>query len=386
MHPAPIAITGMGAVSGFGRGVDALWAGLSTGGSAIRRVTLPESPAWPAVGGAAAPLDLCAPPSAPSRAAAMAWLAAREALARSGTPPEKATLCAAIGWPLDPAAPPGSRVPLDAAPSWLGNQLGLRGPHWTCYSACAASTQAIGDALRLLRSGEATACLVVGADTRLHPLGVTGYAKLGALAGDHASAPARACRPFDRARTGFVIGEGAGALVLETLDTARARGAEILGLVLSAAATCDAFRPTDPEPSGAQAARCLQLALDRAGLRPDQVDALNLHGTGTPANDRAEAAALRTVFGPALERIPAGSFKSLIGHLAMAAGIVECIGAVMALRHGLLPPNRNLDDPDPDCAGPDYVRGGARKGNFRTVLKGSFGFGGQNAAVVLARA
>ena len=387
MNTAAIAITGLGAVSGFGRGVDTLWAGLSTGTSAIRRFDLIDPAGLPVTIAAQAPRVLVgAPADTPSRAAALAWLAAVEALHQAAlTRPDDTkhvALAAAIGWPEGPEPPP-TPVRLDAAADWLAGSLGLGGPRRLCLSACAASTQALGDAARWIRSGRVRQCLVVGADSRLHRPGILGYARLGALETRFPHRPSAASRPFDRSRHGFVIGEGSGALVLEEETHARARGARILAWLRGHAATNDAFRLTDPDPTGTSIARAITLALQDAGVSADAIDYLNLHGTGTPANDLAEAAALRLAFGPALSRIPAGSVKSMVGHLAMASGAIESVATVLALRHQWLPPNLNLDDLDPDCAGPDYLTSSARPDSVRWAVKTSQGFGGQNAAVVL---
>lgn len=384
MNIPDIAITGLGAVSGFGHGVDALWSGLATGSSAIRRIDRIDPSGLPVAIAAQAPGHAHrAPADAPSRPAALAWIAATAALDQAGATafPETA-LAAAIGWP-EGSDPPPAPVALDAPAAWLATALGLGGPRRVCLSACAAATQALGDAARWIRSGRVRQCLVVGSDSRLHRPGILGYARLGALETRSTSRPAAASRPFDRARGGFVIGEGAGALFLEEGGHARARGARVLAWLRGHAATNDAFRLTDPDPAGTATARAITLALRDAGVSADAVGYLNLHGTGTPANDQAEAAALRLAFGPALSRIAAGSNKSMIGHLAMAAGAVETVATVLALHHQLLPPNLNLDNPDPACAGPDYITGAARPAAVRWAVKTSQGFGGQNAAVVL---
>jgi 3-oxoacyl-[acyl-carrier-protein] synthase II len=387
LNTPDIAITGLGAVSGFGHGIGALWSGLSTGSSAIRRFDRIDPRGLPITIAAQAPDHTHrAPANSPSRAAALAWIAAREALDQAQTPSlQEMALAASIGWP-EGDDPPAAPVALNAPAAWLATELGLGGPRRVCLSACAASTQALGDAARWIRSGRVRQCLVVGADSRLHRPGILGYARLGALETRFASRPAAASRPFDRARGGFVIGEGAGALVLEEGSHARARGARILAWLRGHAATNDAYRLTDPDPTGAATARAITLALQDAGLPPSAVGYLNLHGTGTPVNDQAEAAALRLAFGPALARIAAGSYKSMIGHLAMAAGAVETVGTVLALLNQWLPPNLNLDDLDPACVGPDYISGAPRPAAVRWAVKSSQGFGGQNAAVVLEAA
>lgn len=261
---------------------------------------------------------------------------------------------------------------------------GLRGPNNTIVTACASGLQAVGEAFRIVARGDADLIVAGGTDSRIEPLGMIGYALLGALSTRN-DAPERASRPFDRGRDGFVVGEGAACLVLEPLEAARARGARILAEVAGYGATSDAFRPTDPDPDGAGAARAMRAALADAGLAPEDVGHVNAHGTSTPMNDRAEAAALRSVFGAALDRIPVTSIKSEIGHLGAAAGAVECLAAVLTLRDGVAPPTINFEDPDPEC--PLRLVAGARAAlpGVRVILKNSFGFGGQNASVILIR-
>ncbi|MDX6765868.1 MAG: beta-ketoacyl-[acyl-carrier-protein] synthase family protein [Candidatus Methylacidiphilales bacterium] len=371
-----VAVTGLGAVTGFGTGCAALWAGLSTGSSAVRRYDLFPSKGFPVAIAAQAPGILTE-----DRALVLGRTALREALRQASlTDAVSVGLCGAVGWPAWPAKNEnGFAHGLDT----LAREHNFRGPVLSCLSACAASTQAMGDAVRLLRNGEAAAVAVVGADTRLYPLALLGYHQLGALTTHHREDPARACRPFDRDRAGFVIGEGAGALVLETESKAHARGAKVWGFIRGTASTCDAFRLTDPEPGGVIAARCLEEAITRAGLEPADIGYANLHGTGTPANDRVEVAVLRRVFGEKLGQVPCGSFKSMIGHLSMAAGAVEIIGTLLALRFGVLPPTRNLDHISEDCLGPDWIQNSPRQATPRFALKASYGFGGQNSTVVL---
>lgn len=313
----------------------------------------------------------------------MAWLAAREALHQASLKEVAATgLTGSIGWPEQSSHSTYPCHPHQGL-DWLAGQLQLTGLRRLCLSACAASTQAVGDAMRWIRLGRVSSCLVVGSDTRLHPAGMMGYFKLGTLETRFHLQPTAASRPFSKDRGGFVIGEGAAALVLEREDLALQRGAKPLARLTGFAATNDAFRLTDPEPGGSSLSRCLSMALDDASISPDKVNYLNLHGTGTAANDTAEISALRQVFGPILSRIPAGSFKSMIGHLAMAAGAIEITGSILALQHQHLPPNLNLEIPDPDCHGPFWIQHPGLQGKFQRTLKCSAGLGGQNAALVI---
>jgi 3-oxoacyl-[acyl-carrier-protein] synthase II len=254
---------------------------------------------------------------------------------------------------------------------------GVEGPVSCTVTACAASANAIGDALDLIRVGRVDAVIAGGAEASVTPIGIAGFAQMNALSQRNGE-PERASRPFDRARDGFVVGEGAGALVLENLAHARSRGATILAEVMGAGGSCDAHHITAPRPDGSGAAAAIRTALDDAQIGPEQVGYVNAHGTSTPLNDRAEALAIRAVLGAT---VPVSSTKSVTGHLLGAAGAVEAIACIQALRTGLLPPTANLDDPDPDCA-LEHVRGEAREGEIAYAVSNSFGFGGHNVTLV----
>jgi 3-oxoacyl-[acyl-carrier-protein] synthase II len=258
-------------------------------------------------------------------------------------------------------------------------------------TACASGTQAVGEAFRLLRSGRAQVCLAGGSSAMLTPFYLIGFAALQALALDDDNAddddddhPAAACRPFDRRRRGFALADGAGALVLETLGSARRRGATPLAEVAGLGVTQDAFDLNRPRPDGSQAERCMRLALADAGLEPGQVDAVNAHGTGTVLGDLAEAAALRRLFDGGRRAVPVSALKGALGHAMAAAGALEAIASVLTCRHGLVPPTANLVDPDGDCD-LEHVIGRARSHDVARLLTVSFGMGGQNAALVLQR-
>lgn len=261
---------------------------------------------------------------------------------------------------------------------------GLRGPNVAHVSACASGAHALGEAAAWIRRGAADVVLAGGAEAPLAPLGVAGFAAMRALSTRNDD-PARASRPFDRARDGFVIGEGAGVLVLESLAHARARGARVRAELLGYGAAADGLHMAAPDETGESAARCIALALADAGLDAGAVDYVNAHATSTPVGDVAEVAALRTIFGAALDATPVSATKSMTGHLLGAAGAVEAVFCVRAIETGLLPPTINLDDPDPDCA-LDHVAGKARRAEVRVALSNSFGFGGTNAALVIGRA
>ena len=257
------------------------------------------------------------------------------------------------------------------------------GPSFNCLTACAASLQATGEATEILRRGDADVMLAGGAHSMIHPFGVTGFNRLTALSEMNDDPPA-ASRPFDKTRGGFVLGEGAGMTVLETLDHAVARGATILAEVAGYGSTADAFRITDQHPDGAGAVAAMRLALEDANLTPADIDYVNAHGTGTSENDSTETTAIKTVFGDLANSIPVSSIKSMMGHLIAAAGSVELIACVLAIRDGMLPPTMNLHHADPECD-LDYVPNASRAAKVDTVLTNNFGFGGQNDTLVVRR-
>ena len=265
----------------------------------------------------------------------------------------------------------------------LASVFGARGPNANCLTACAASSQAIGEATEILRRGDADVMLSGGTHSMIHPFGVTGFNRLTALSRRN-DAPRRASRPFDRDRDGFILGEGAGMVLLEELEHARRRGATIHGEVVGYGSTADAFRLTDTHDDGRGAIACMREALADAALEPEQVDYINAHGTSTEVNDRVETLAIKRAFGPAASRVPVSSTKSMMGHLIAAAGVVEAIVCLLAIRDGVLPPTVNLDNPGPHCD-LDYVPHRARRHAVDVALSNSFGFGGQNIALILRR-
>ena len=265
----------------------------------------------------------------------------------------------------------------------MANEFALDGPNFSCQTACAASSQAIGEAVDVIRSGDADVVVAGGSHSMIHPLGITGFNLLTALS-TRRDDPKRASRPFDLTRDGFVIGEGAGMVVLEELEHAKARGAHIHGELSGFGTTADAWRMTDPHPQGRGAKRCMADALADAGLKPEDVGYINAHGTSTQANDSAETAAIKSVFGEYAYKIPVSSSKSMLGHLIAAAGVVELIITATALRKGVLPPTINYQTPDPECD-LDYIPNEAREKRVRHAVSNSFGFGGQNIALVVSR-
>jgi 3-oxoacyl-[acyl-carrier-protein] synthase II len=265
----------------------------------------------------------------------------------------------------------------------LAGLFDAQGPNLNCLTACAASSQAIGEACEIVRRGEADVMLSGGTHSMIHPFGVTGFNLLTALSTRN-DEPARASRPFDNERDGFVLGEGAAMVVLEELEHAKRRGAHIHGELIGYGSTADAYRITDTHPEGRGASSCIRLALADAGLGLHDIDYINAHGTSTSVNDRVETLAIKTVFGEHAYKIPVSSTKSMMGHLIAAAGATELIVCLLAIRDGMLPPTINYENPDPDCD-LDYVPNKARAATCNRALSNSFGFGGQNISLIVGR-
>jgi 3-oxoacyl-[acyl-carrier-protein] synthase II len=261
--------------------------------------------------------------------------------------------------------------------------FGVKGPNSTVVTACAASTQAIGNAFRVLQHGDADVMLAGGSEGSLSELGITSFNAIRALSTRNDD-PERASRPFDAARDGFVPAEGAGVLVLERLDHALARGARVYGEVLGFASTDDAFHQVAPDETGEAPARCMTLAMRDAGVGPADVQYVNAHGTSTPLNDAAETRAIKLAFGDHARKLAISSTKSMIGHLLGAAGAVEAIATLLGINRGMIHPTINYETPDPVCD-LDYVPNEARRQQVHVALSNGFGFGGQNAVVVLGR-
>ena len=264
----------------------------------------------------------------------------------------------------------------------LAGLFNAQGPNLNCLTACAASSQAIGEATEIIRQSEADVMLSGGAHSMIHPFGLTGFNLLTALS-THNEAPQRASRPFDKKRDGFVLGEGAGMLILEELEHARQRGAQIYGEVVGYGSTADAYRITDIHPEGRGATGCIKMALDDAQLNPDDIDYINAHGTSTVVNDKVETMAIKQALGESARNTPVSSTKSMMGHLIAAAGSAEVIVCLMAMRDGVLPPTTNYEEPDPECD-LDYVPNEPRPAAVTRTLSNSFGFGGQNVSLVFS--
>lgn len=284
-----------------------------------------------------------------------------------------------------------SRVSPFATPMMIANMaagmvsihFGVRGPSNCTVTACAASAHAIGEAWEIIRRGDAQVMLCGGSEACIIPIGVAAFCAARALS-QRNDAPEKASRPFDKNRDGFVMGEGAGIVVLEHEESAKKRGAHIYAELAGYGASTDAHHMTAPDPDGGGAALCMRRALKKAGLSPDSIDYINAHGTSTALNDATETKAIKTVFGERARMLPVSSTKSMLGHCLGAAGAVECIASALMLERGILHPTINYETPDPECD-LDVVPNTAREINIKTALSNSFGFGGHNASLILKK-
>ena len=261
--------------------------------------------------------------------------------------------------------------------------MGIRGINFAVVTACATGTNAIGEANEVIRRGQTDVMLAGGCEAAIVPLAMAGLSKMGAMS-TYSGDPSRASRPFNLDRTGFVMGEGAAVLVLESLEYAQSRGARILAELTSYGSTNDAFHISAPAENGLGAALCMRMALDKANLEPINIDYINAHGTGTPLNDKSETAAIKTVFDDYAYEVPISSTKSMTGHLLGAAGAVEAMFAIKVIQESILPPTINYEVPDPECD-LDYIPNEPRSKEVKHVMSNSFGFGGHNATVILSK-
>ncbi|MDF2927667.1 MAG: beta-ketoacyl-acyl-carrier-protein synthase [Paenibacillaceae bacterium] len=260
---------------------------------------------------------------------------------------------------------------------------GAKGPNSTAVTACATGTHSIGDSYRLIKHGEADVMICGGAEATISQMGMAGFCALRAMSTRN-DEPERASRPFDAERDGFVMGEGAGIVILESLEHALKRGARIYAEVAGYGMSADAHHMTDPAPGGEGAARCMVKAIKDAGIAPRDVDYINAHGTSTGVGDKAETAAVKSVFGENAYQVPVSSTKSMTGHLLGAAGGVEAVIIALTIANGVIPPTINLENPDPECD-LDYVPNKARQADVRVAMSNSFGFGGHNATIILKK-
>jgi 3-oxoacyl-[acyl-carrier-protein] synthase II len=272
---------------------------------------------------------------------------------------------------------------INMAPGLISIRYGARGPNWSPVSACATSAHAIGEAFKSIQVGECDAVIAGGSESAVTPLGMGGFSVMKALSTRNDD-PAGASRPFEKDRDGFVMGEGAGIIVLEEMEAAKRRGATILAELVGYGANSDAHHVTAPAPEGEGAARCMRIALQSAGLNPEDVGYINAHGTSTPFNDANETKAIKAVFGDHAKKLAVSSTKSMTGHMLGAAGGAEAVLSVLAITRGVLPPTINYATPDPDCD-LDYVPNQAREVRVDAVMSNSFGFGGTNAVLVFKR-
>lgn len=271
----------------------------------------------------------------------------------------------------------------DSLGGLLAIQLGIRGPNFAIATACATGNNTLGEAVEVIRRGQADVMFAGGGEAAVIPVAVAALASMTALSIRNDD-PEHASRPFDADRDGFVMGEGAGVLILESLEHAQARGATILAEFIGYGSTNDAYHITAPAENGAGAVKCMQMALDDAGLGVMDIDHINAHGTSTPLNDKSETAAIKTVFGEQAYNIPISSTKSMTGHMMGATGAVEAVFCIKAMHDSLLPPTINYRTPDPDCD-LDYVPNQKRAKEIERVMSNSFGFGGHNATIILAK-
>lgn len=404
-----VVITGLGVVSPLGADVRSTWSSIRAGRSGVRRVTLFDASGLPsqiaaevqgfdpqALVGVKQARRLCRP-------ILFAIAAAREAVADSALDiadePDAVGVCISSGVGglevieratrtldsqgarrVSPFA--AAAVLIDSAPGMVAIDLGARGPNAAIVSACASGADALGTAATWIRQADADVVLAGGTEAALTATGLAMFGAAQALSTRNDD-PEHASRPFDRDRDGFVAGEGAAVVVLESLEHARRRDARVYAEVAGYAATADAYHITAPDPSASGAVRCIHRALERAAPMVQRIDYVNAHGTGTVLNDTTETTAFKRVFGERAYEIPISSTKSMTGHLLGAAGAFEAVVSVLAIRDGFIPPTINLENPDPECD-LDYVPHQGRSTEVRSVLSTSFGFGGHNACLVLA--
>jgi 3-oxoacyl-[acyl-carrier-protein] synthase II len=406
-----VVVTGLGALTPIGNDVPSYWEGLSSGRNGVAGITLFDASRHACRFAAEVkqfdPRGWLEPKEAKrwDRFCQFGVVAAKQAVADAGlsiTDTNRQRVGTAIGsgvggllmmetqaHVLNDRGP--DRVSPFCVPMMIPNMatgltaiaLGAQGPSSAVATACAAGSNAIGDAYRLIQLGLADVMICGGAESAITPLGVAGFASAKALSFRNDD-PATASRPFDAERNGFVIGEGAGVLVLESLDHARARGARILAEVVGYGMTCDAHHMTAPSPGGVGGAEAMRLALHDAGLEPEAVDYVNAHGTSTQANDSNETAAIKSALGDHAYRVPVSSTKSMTGHLLGGSGGIEAVAAILAMEHGVVPPTINYSNPDPACD-LDVVPNQAREAKLDVVLSNSFGFGGHNVCLAFRR-
>jgi 3-oxoacyl-[acyl-carrier-protein] synthase II len=403
-----VVVTGLGVVTSIGHDVAAFWSGLVAGKIGVTRVTLFDPSAFACqIGAEVRNWDvnqLMDPKEARrnDRYTHFGFVAAKQAVADSGIDMAAedvdrvgVIIGSGIGGmhtyetQLKNLFDRGPRkVSPFTIPSLIGNmcsglvaiELGARGPNFGMVSACATGTHSLGEAAHAIRRGDADVMVAGGSEAAITPFAYASFCSMKAMSTRNDD-PSGASRPFDKGRDGFIMGEGAGILVLESQEHARARGARVYCELAGYAATCDAYHITQPDPEGKGLSMAMRRALESAGLAPPDIDYINAHGTSTPYNDKYETLAIKKVFGDHARTVPISSTKSMTGHLLGAAGGIESVVCVKSIQTGVVPPTMNLDEPDPDCD-LDYVPNAARNVRVRSVLSNNLGFGGQNASVI----
>ncbi len=403
-----VAVTGIGVISPLGLDASTTWQGLISGKSGIDRITLFDASSFETkiageVKGFEA-TNYMSPKDARrnDRFSQMAVAASLEALKQAGLKIDdanKGDIGVIIGSGIGGLTTlfEQTKVLLERGPDRVSPflipmmmpniasaqtsiVLGAKGPNLCTTSACSSGSDAIGIAYETIKRGDARVMITGGSEAIINPVGISAFNALKAISTRN-DEPQLASRPFDAERDGFVIGEGAGTLILENLSFAQRRGAKILAEITAYGATGDAYHITAPIESGEGAAKAMQIALDKAGLKPDEIDYINAHGTSTQLNDKMETKAIKTVFGAHAYKIPISSTKSMIGHLVGSAGAVEAAICIMVIRNGIIPPTINLTHPDPECD-LDYVPNVARQTKVATAMSNSFGFGGHNSVLI----
>jgi 3-oxoacyl-[acyl-carrier-protein] synthase II len=403
-----VVVTGLGVVTSLGHDVETFWSNLVAGRCGIRRISLFDPSDFASQIGAEVRDWDAAQHMDPKEARRndrythFGFVAAKQAFVDSGLDMNQedrdrvgVMIGSGIGGmftfetQLKVLAERGPRkVSPFTIPSLIGNmcaglvaiEYGARGPNFGLVSACATGTHALGEAAHTIRRGDADVMIAGGSEAAITPFAYASFCAMKAMSTRN-DAPEKASRPFDRSRDGFIMGEGAGVVVLESLEHARARGAKIYCELAGYAATCDAFHITQPDPEGKGLSMAMKRALASAGIAPESIDYINAHGTSTPYNDKFETLAIKKIFGDHARKVAISSTKSMTGHLLGAAGGIESVICVKTLQSQVIAPTINLEDPDPDCD-LDYVPNVARHAKVETVLSNNLGFGGQNAAVV----
>jgi 3-oxoacyl-[acyl-carrier-protein] synthase II len=403
-----VVVTGLGAITSLGHDVDTFWSNLLAGKCGIERVTLFDPTPFACQIGAEVKNWQAEQHMDPKEARRndrythFGFVAAKDAFKDSGLTMDKedpdrvgVVIGSGIGGMLTyenqlrNLFDKGPRkVSPFTIPSLIGNmcsglfaiEIGARGPNFGIVSACATGTHAIGEAWHMIRRGDADVMVAGGAEAAITPFAYASFCSMKAMSTRNDD-PQHASRPFDLGRDGFIMGEGAGVLVLESYEHAKARGARIYCEIVGYAGTCDAFHITQPDPEGKGLSMAMKRAIQSAGLAPENIDYINAHGTSTPYNDKFETLAIKRVFGDAARKVPISSTKSMTGHLLGAAGGIESVISVKTIQTGEIAPTINLVEPDPECD-LDYVPNQKRSANVKTVLSNNLGFGGQNAAIV----